>query len=168
VTRPGCRGGGWYSHDRLERLVGAGRHREGGSATRIHPDLQDLREGDVLPFSRRLGIRVASLAPARHLVLGRGWAFVLRPVRVGGGPGTRLLVRTSTPALLDPSSYAGPDGLPPRRVVPRALVRAACLLLEPGHHVMERAMLAGIRDRAEAAEGGYSARSSRSWRASRR
>jgi hypothetical protein len=55
------------------------------------------------------------------------WAFVLREAPDGG---TRLLVRSR-----------GTFGLPV----------ALAPLLEPGHGIMERAMLRGIRARAEGA-----------------
>lgn len=43
---------GFYSHDWVERLLSFGaRYVEGGhSAMRIHPELQDLKVGDLVPY----------------------------------------------------------------------------------------------------------------------
>lgn len=142
--------GGWYSHDRIERLLGAGRYREGRSADRIHADLQGLREGDLIPFSRAIAIRVTRLRDRELLTLGRGWSFVLRPcVTTAGIRGTRLVVHTDTAGLLDPRGSARRDGSPCGRGLPRGAALLVALLVEPLHHVMEGAMLRGIRDRAE-------------------
>ena len=44
---------GWYTHDWVERLLFAGRYAEGHSATRIHPEFQDLGGGRLhLPGPR--------------------------------------------------------------------------------------------------------------------
>jgi hypothetical protein len=140
--------GGWYTYDRLERLIGAGDFAEGGSATRIIPQLQSLSLGDTVAFSVSGGATVADLDPPRSMVLhfpmdllsaaaaserSRAvldwtWAFVLEPV----GDACRLIVRV--------------------RADPRpSLLRLALPLLEPVHFIMEREMLSGIKRRAEAA-----------------
>jgi hypothetical protein len=41
---------GFYTHDRVERLMFRARYAdEKHSATRIHPELQDLKIGDLVP-----------------------------------------------------------------------------------------------------------------------
>ena len=140
--------GGWYTYDRLERVIGAGDFAEGGSAERIIPELQSLSMGDTVAFSLSGGATVAGLDPPRSIVLrfpmdlfsaapaserSRAvldwtWAFVLEPV----DGGCRLIVRV--------------------RADPRPSVLALALpVLEPVHFVMERKMLRTIKRRAEAA-----------------
>lgn len=128
---------GWYSLDRVERLLGAGHVRNVRSAERIVPAWQDLAVGDPVPLSDRLDLEVAVLDPGRALVLvlPRGplrfvWSFTLWPV----AGGTRLVVRTRT-------AWNGAPALGP----------AALGVLDLGHLVMESVMLAGIRRRVEAA-----------------
>ena len=127
--------GGFYSYDVLERLVGA-RIR---NADVIHQQWQELHVGDTVWLAQRYGRSarqvVAQVVPKSHLVLvsppdyqrvQRGerasgsWAFYLIP----HGAQTRLLARGS----------GGPVGRVP---------------FDIAHFVMERAMLRGIRRRAE-------------------
>jgi hypothetical protein len=141
---------GFYSYDVLENLIGLDIH----SADRVIPELQDVAVGDRIPLGPATSFRVAALAEGQNLVLrstmhpfqGRDvdpatepgvpwldwtWSFVLAPRQAG----TRLILRTrgawSSPAI------------------------AALLLpvLEPVWFVMERRMLIGIRERAEARKG---------------
>lgn len=108
LVQMGCQRAGFYSIDALDN---------GGerSAREIHPELQDLRVGDVLPATPdgKVGFEVLRLEPDRVLVLGglfdagaeqqraftarrpdafwhATWAFVLEPLDEGR---TRLLVR---------------------------------------------------------------------------
>ena len=130
--------GGFYSHDRLERLAGL----DIRSADAIEDRWQDLAVGDEVRLAPHLPLTVAILEPHRSLVLagiddGRGsarapydftWAFVLRPV----GAGSRLLVR--------------------ERYQPHGVVgRAAAEVVQPVSFVMSAAMLRGIRARGTAA-----------------
>jgi hypothetical protein len=131
--------GGFYSHDRLERLIGV----DITSADRIEDRWQGLAVGDPVHLAPRVALRVAGLAPREHLVLqgddslpGAGavpyeftWAFVLRPV----GDGTRLLVR---------------ERYRPLGVGGRVLAEA----VQPVSLVMTAAMLRGIRERATGEE----------------
>lgn len=139
--------GGFYSFDRLENLAGMTIE----SANRIVPQLQHLAEGDMVPVGTFGGPTVATLDPGKTLVLHyvmdpitgkpveRGapgvtrwldwtWAFVLEP---NAGTDTRLVVRVR-------ADYA-PSWLRPIMAV----------LLTPIHALMERAMLRGIKRRAE-------------------
>lgn len=115
------------------------------NADRIHPEWQDLKVGDTVAFTPasypggRRGPRVAELESRRHLILDSSpgapagtvtgtWQFILRDA---GDGGTRLLLRTRT----------GP-GRP-------AVLRFMDFLLQPGYLLMDRAMLLGIKQRAE-------------------
>jgi len=115
------------------------------NADRIHPEWQDLQVGDVVAFTPdgypggRRGPRVVGMESGRHLVLDLSpgaapgtvtgtWQFVLRDA---GDAGTRLLLRTR-------SGPGRPVGL-----------RLMDFLLRPGYLVMDRAMLVGIKERAE-------------------
>jgi len=140
--------GGFYSYDRLENLAGLNIH----SADEIHPDWQDLRAGEdfvTLDPDGVMKMTIVTLDPGRALVLRSGapgeppqapgdffkgeiewtWAFVLQPL---GATGTRLLVRSRAAWADTPSARA-----------------ARGFLLGPAHLIMERAMLRGIRARAE-------------------
>jgi hypothetical protein len=147
--------GGFYSYDWLENLADLDIH----SAEEIVPEFQDLKVGDLVRLApermgAEAGLRVAVLKPGRTLVLhqpadpdtgrppdrgdpnlgrfyGWNWVFVLDEVDPDT---TRLIVRSRV------------DGRP------RYLIKPFyTLLLEFPHFVMERAMLKGIRERAERA-----------------
>lgn len=133
---------GWYSYDRLDN---------GGvpSAERIVPDLQDLAVGDLLPAwaGSSLGFVLLDLHPAHHLLVGVPtahdepavtWCLSLEPTATG----TRLLSRLRAGRIRMP--LPGVRGL----AVPPWLLRLAG---PPGHYVMQRKQLLGIRDRAERA-----------------
>lgn len=115
------------------------------NADRIHPEWQDLAVGDTIAFTParypggRMGPRVVELEGGRHLVLDASpgapagtvtgtWQFILHDSNDGG---TRLLLRTRT----GPGRPAG--------------LRFMDFLLQPGYLVMDRAMLLGIKERAE-------------------
>ncbi|HEV2712900.1 MAG TPA: hypothetical protein VGU26_07370, partial [Gaiellaceae bacterium] len=130
--------GGFYSHDRLERIVGA----DIRNADEVHPEWQDLRVGDLVRTYRRvarfepLGWIVAAVAqhrllivhePARGGVINSSWAFVLEPE----GGRTRLLSRWRF-------RHRGP--------MHTALKR---LVFDPAHFVMETGVLRGLKARAE-------------------
>ncbi len=115
------------------------------NADRIHPEWQDLKVGDIIAFTPagypggRIGPRVVELESGRHLVLDSSpgappgtvtgtWQFVLHN---SGAAETRLLLRTRS----GPGRAAG--------------LRVMDFLLRPGYLVMDRAMLLGIKKRAE-------------------
>lgn len=136
--------GGFYSYSWLENLVGAQIH----NASHLLPGRQDRAVGETVwmttphHYGGRAFLRVAQVEPGRALVLvspedyeeiartGRVregvWVFILEPVDERT---TRLLVRSRS----GPS--AGPDRF---------------LVFDPIHFIMERKMMQGIRDRAEA------------------
>jgi hypothetical protein len=146
LVQIGDRRAGFYSHDWIERFVFPGtvhyveRTR---SATRIHPELQDVHVGDRIDTGSigrmRFGNPVTVLEPNRALVIGT-WAFVLRRLP---GDRTRLLVRERDGGYLRP--------MVPRRF---GLARAALGVVDyvvgdPLHFLMERRMMLGLKERSE-------------------
>ncbi|HMA01757.1 MAG TPA: hypothetical protein VKP02_05275 [Gemmatimonadaceae bacterium] len=131
--------GGFYSYDWLERLFGDDIH----NADRIHPEWQQRLPGDFVPATQpdylggrfgALGWSVVDVVPERALVL-RDWgAFVVQPV---DDKTSRLIVRTRG------------DGLP--SAVSLLAGPFTVFVFEPAHFIMQRAMLRGVRDRAERA-----------------
>ena len=126
--------GGMYSYDRLAKLVGLDMH----STSVIVPSLQHLAVGDVIAFGKGPRLRVELLQPEQALVLRSTdhrwvWTFELRPE----GGQTRLLSR---------SRIALPRMALPARAGAHLFLRTAGL-------IMERRMLLGIRQRAEARTG---------------
>jgi len=126
--------GGWYSLDLLDN---GGRP----SARRIHPEWQDVVVGDRLPVlpsdpnAERAGFDVVRLVAPHTLVMrtgGRNWTFVWAwEVRATDGT-TRLVVRTRFDLDVP---VVGP---------------VAAVVFAPGHWVMQRRQLLGIRARAQA------------------
>jgi hypothetical protein len=129
---------GFYSHDRLERLVGAAIR----NAEEIHPEWQHLAVGDLvrtyrpMPRFEPLGWIVGAIEPARLLVvhepqrggvINSSWAFVLER----DGKRTRLLSRW--------------------RFRRRGAAHAAFkwLVFDPAHFIMETGVLHGLKARAE-------------------
>ncbi|HET9635204.1 MAG TPA: hypothetical protein VFP26_04670 [Gemmatimonadaceae bacterium] len=133
--------GGFYSYTKLENAAGA----QITNANQIVREWQTRKVGELVPtvpenylrgvFGRRLGCKVLRVVPGHALVL-EGWgAFVVLPTRDNK---TRMLIRTrgeGTPSLA--GVVEAPFGL---------------LVFEPAHFIMERAMLIGIKQRAEAAQ----------------
>jgi len=129
--------GGFYSYDWLERLVGDDIH----NADRIHPEWQDRQPGDFVRATQpdylggrlgALGWSVVEVVPERALVLKDWGAFVVEPV---DSTTSRLIVRTRGSGEPSATSLlAGP---------------ITVFVFEPAHFIMQRAMLRGVRDRAE-------------------
>lgn len=128
--------GGFYSYDRLERLVGA----EIYNTDVIHPEWQERAVGDVVRlapedrFSGQAQLTVAILEPERALVFGPpppaetgdgSWALILEREDENR---TRLLVRTQGRTANMPPFF---------------------FLFDVVHFVMERKMMLGIKERAE-------------------
>lgn len=131
--------GGFYSYDWLERLLGD-RVR---NADRIHAEWQTIKTGDLVRAAQPdylggrlgsdLGWRVVEVVPGRAIVLENWGAFVVQPV---DSTTSRFYVRTrgqGTPSLA--GVVFGP---------------LSVLVFEPAHFIMERGMMRGVRDRAEA------------------
>jgi hypothetical protein len=121
---------GFYSYSWLESLFLADIH----NADRIVPEWQQLKVGDFvrLASKRHYGdaprCRVLALEPNHYLVLERWGAFVLRPVNENAA---RLIIRT----------HKG-DPLGGKLV--------NFFFWDLAHFIMERKMLLGIKQRAEA------------------
>jgi hypothetical protein len=125
--------GGVYTYDWIENLFGLDMH----SIDEIRPEFQDRKVGDV----ERLGkagpvLRVAVLEAESAMVLATDdvtwvWAFGLYPV---DNYRTRLVSRNRIGAL-------------GASLLQRAV---QMLVMEPGSLIMERKMLLGIKERAEA------------------
>jgi hypothetical protein len=141
--------GGFYSYDWLENLMGLNIH----TADRILPEYQTLKVGDQIPLApNSFGIPVAILDPEKTLVLHGDtrldsgaiptmnpgdflavtWAWYLTPLNAHS---TRLVERWRCDWNASPQNWL--------------YMR---IFLEPGAFVMERKMLLGIKQRAEAAQ----------------
>jgi hypothetical protein len=141
--------GGFYSYTALENFVGC----EMQNADRIHPEWQYRSVGDKVwlgapsKYGGQAYMIVARWIPGRALVLVAPpdweriqagepadhtvWSFILEPV---GHQVSRLVARS-----------LGGTGLSVREKL------ATYLFWEPAHFIMERAMLLGIKERAETA-----------------
>jgi hypothetical protein len=135
--------GGFYSYERLENLVGCGIR----NASQILAEHQDLGAID--------GIRLAAKAPAMPLaVIEPGRGFVLFG---GGNPGTGAPAAGSTSwgVFVEPAGPGSARVLSRQRNAWSGDLGAALLfgpwLLEPISFVMDRKMLRGMKQRAEAA-----------------
>lgn len=117
--------GGFYSYEWLENLAGC----EMRNANRIHPEWQQRELGEpVMLHPAAPGLPVTVFEPGHAIGL-EGWGvFAVEP---DGSGGTRLIARGRIP-----------------RGRPTIAYRA---LIEIPHFVMQRRMLLGIRQRAEAA-----------------
>jgi hypothetical protein len=137
--------GGFYSYTWVENMMLADIH----NARTINPDWQTRQEGDLLPLTppryplgllrrneKGVGPRVRRFVPGEFLALDGWGTFVLQPI---AGEKTRLIVRDPTP----------PMSLPVKILWQ--------VFFEPGHFVMEREMMEGIRARAEGTAGSGSA-----------
>jgi hypothetical protein len=140
--------GGFYSYDWLENLFGLNIH----SVDEIRPDLQELSEGDFIAAEPKhvAGWTVTSYDRPKTLLLTVSaredasedgvespfsnlpglWTFLIDPID-----------ETSCRLVADFRADLGSG------VMPAVLTHA---LLEPAHFVMERGMLIGIKQRAEA------------------
>jgi len=132
LAQLGCRRGGLYSYDWLDRLFG---YLDGPSAERILPEFQQLRVGDVIPIGRGPGFPVVAVDADRTLVLGGEadgvqWTWELALFRADGQR-TRLISRNRVRA-------------------PRTLGSMLFMaIIEPAAFIMTRKMLLGIKRRAE-------------------
>jgi hypothetical protein len=113
IVQTGMERAGFYSHDWVERLLARARYVEGRhSATRIHPELQDLEVGDLVPYGAGAIARVEEIEPFRHLVVGE--TFLLRPLP---GDRTRLIVRYQGKGFISAAAGAvAPDAAACRSV----------------------------------------------------
>ncbi len=122
---------GVYTYDWIERLLGIDIENSG----RLMPEFQNLEPGEFLPLNKKgdNGLVVRRVEAHHALVLqwrpaNSTWAFVLVPQADGT---TRLISRNRIPGS-GIGFWLGMVGF-----------------MEPGSLIMERKMLAGIKDRVE-------------------
>jgi hypothetical protein len=123
VAQIGQQRGGFYSYDWLENLAGCRIH----SADRVHPEWQDVHAGTPIGMTPDFGTEVEAVDPGRALVIKNWGTYVVEPAGEGR---SRLIARSHVDAGLPSVAYA--------------------LAMEVPHAVMERRMLLGIKERAEA------------------
>jgi hypothetical protein len=118
--------GGAYTYDWIENLLGLHMH----SVDHVLPEFQHPRIGDTISFgANKMKLEIFEPPHALSWLSEDGnwsWTFVIEE----GANGTRLISRN-------------------RYRLPTIVARIAMLPLEPGSLLMERAMLRGIRWRAE-------------------
>ena len=118
--------GGFYSYEWLENLAGC----EMENADRIHPEWQHRELGATVHLHPAGGLRVSLFEPGRALGL-EGWGtFALEHL---GRDRTRLIARGGIPSGVAAAAYG--------------------TLIEIPHFLMQRRMLLGIKQRAEARRG---------------
>jgi hypothetical protein len=118
--------GGLYSYEWLENLAGC----EMKNADRLHTKWQHRELGETVHLHPAGGLRVSVFEPGRALGL-EGWGtFALEPL---GRDRTRLIARGGVPRGIGAVAYG--------------------MLMEIPHFLMERRMLLGIKQRAEASQG---------------
>ena len=133
LVQVGQKRGGFYSYTWLENLVGC----EMKNADRIVPEWQDLKVGDeVWLHPEAPPLKVLAIEPERAIVLENSWTFFLRPI---DDRTTRLIIRGR--------GEFNPD-------LKNALLNFMLWrgVFEPAHFIMERKMMLGIKERAEAAQ----------------
>ena len=123
VAQLGQDRGGFYSYEWLENLAGC-RMR---NADRIHPEWQHREPGETVCLHPLNGLAVTLFEPGLALGLENWGTVVVEPAGEGG---SRLIVRSRVPSGGAAAGYAA--------------------LMELPHFVMERRMLLGIKERAEA------------------
>lgn len=131
LAQIGQKKGGFYSYTRLENLVGCNMR----NANRIVPEWQNLKVGDEIWLHPKAPpLKVLAIEPGRAIVLENSWTFFLRPI---DQQTTRLIIRGR--------GEFNPD-------LKNAVLN--CILwrgvFEPAHFIMERKMMLGIKQRAEA------------------
>jgi len=131
LVQVGQKRGGFYSYTWLENLVGC----EMSNADQIVPEWQDLKVGDeVWLHPKAPPLKVLAMEPGRAIVLENSWTFVLHPI---DDHTTRLIIRGR--------GDFNPD-------LKNALLNFLLWrgVFEPAHFIMERRMMLGIKERAEA------------------
>jgi hypothetical protein len=149
LVQIGDRRAGFYSYDWIERFVFPGTVHyveRTHSATRIHPELQDVHVGDRINTGSigkfAIGSRITVLEPNHAFVMGT-WAFVLRTLPGGG---TRLLVRERDAGWIRMAA-SGRSGI--LRAIGSLIDYVVAELL---HFVMVRKMMLGLKQHAESSQ----------------
>jgi hypothetical protein len=139
IAQLGQNKAGFYSYHWLENLFGC-----------RMPDIRevvrgwDIKVGDKVYLHPKVSLEVRIVEPGRTLVLSRDWSFHLRPL--DGGNRTRLIVRNR--GYFENPTLDGGEPIPfDLGLVGNLLYWRA--FFEPGHFIMERRMMLGIKERAE-------------------
>jgi hypothetical protein len=131
LVQVGQNRGGFYSYTWLENIVGCDMR----NAEQIVPGWQSLEVGDkVWLHPKAPPLKVLAIDPGRAIVLEKCWTFVLRPIDEHS---TRLIIRGR--------GEFNPDL---KNAVLNFIVWRG--VFEPAHFIMERKMMLGIKQRAEA------------------
>ena len=131
LAQIGQRQGGFYSYTWLENLVGCRMQ----NAEQIVPEWQNPQVGDeVWLHPKAPPLKVLAIEPGRFIVLEKTWTLFLRSL---DEQTTRLIIRGRGDYLPDWKNAA----------LNLLFWRG---LFEPAHFVMERKMMLGIKQRAEA------------------
>ena len=148
IVQMGTGRAGFYSYDFIENAMGLDIH----SAVAVRPELQDLKAGDVFPLGpNNFGPKVAILEPNRVMVLHGDTRIDPNPSTPPMKPGDYLVVLWTF--------FVEPIDAQTTRLIERFRLNyspstqnhvAVRAFLEPGSFVMERKMLLGIKQRAEA------------------
>ena len=139
--------GGLYSFDGLENLARCDIH----SADRIHPELQELAEGDLIRLGAPQGypcFRVSRIDPGVSLVLISADPMPPHDVAGADSPGGIATWQWQLSATADGQ---GTRLLARQRLTYPDSMRVMWHLVEPVGFVMERQMLRGIKQRSERA-----------------
>ena len=131
LVQVGQKRGAFYSYTWLENLVGC----EMSNADQIVAEWQDLKVGDeVWLHPKAPPLKVLAMEPGRAILLKNSWTFVLHPI---DDHTTRLIIRGR--------GDFNPD-------LKNALLNFILWrgVFEPAHFIMERKMMLGIKERAEA------------------
>ncbi|MDI6870792.1 MAG: hypothetical protein QME79_05415 [Bacillota bacterium] len=142
---------GWYNHDWINRLLGVADYYEGHrSSSRILPQFQDLKVGDLVPMAKGFGWTVQALEPQRLLIFLARIDFTTGNPFALTGPRPEKYLNSSQVILLEPA-----DGRTARMVVRDRMDFAMGGLtwlnyvLEPGYFIQESAFMRGVKRRAE-------------------
>jgi len=131
LVQVGQKRGGFYSYTWLENLVGCAMH----NADQIVSEWQELKVGDeVWLHPKAPPLKVLAIEPGRAIVLENSWVFFLNPI---DDHTTRLIIRGR--------GEFNPDL---KNSLLNFLVWRG--IFEPAHFIMERKMMLGIKERAEA------------------
>ncbi len=131
LVQVGQNRGGFYSYTWLENLVGCDMR----NADQIVPEWQELNVGDeVWLHPKAPPLKVLAIEPGRAIVLENSWTFFLSPI---DDHTTRLIIRGRGDFNPDLKNS----------VLNFILWRG---VFEPAHFIMERKMMLGIKERAEA------------------
>jgi hypothetical protein len=142
IAQLGQNKAGFYSYGWLENLFGC--HMP--DVREIRREWQDVKVGDKVALHPKVALEVVIVEPEQTLVLSRDWSFHLRPL--DGGQRSRLIVRNrgyfENPNLSGGEPVKFDLGLVGNLLYWR-------LFFEPGHFIMERKMMLGIKRLAEQA-----------------